>query len=200
MTELERIAAAILAAQHDPQSSRRRGPQPPRRPRPTPAEPEKERITMPALEIIARLPFRDARAKDRFGRPQVPHQYTVRAPATEADYVALWNAIEAHGVFARYGGQVKRYLHPGDARKYWHMGPLYQSVVINRMRLADDLERMRRQLRDETAFATRRAREDGCAYLITPLGHVLADTPEHRRLAEAELEGIVKVIQPGGGR
>ena len=57
--------------------------------------------------------------------------------------MVLWNAIDTGGVFERYGRARRRYLYPGDGRKYWHMGPLYQSRVLNRMRIEDDLERLR---------------------------------------------------------
>jgi hypothetical protein len=100
-----------------------------------------------ALEIIARLPWRKARAKNRWGRPQVPHEYTVRSrpPGTEADYVALYALIESSDVFEVYNRRRAPYLFPGDGRKYWHMGPLYQSVVNNRMLIEDDLPRLRRE-------------------------------------------------------
>src|SRR5262249_25692727 len=64
---------------------------------------------------------------------------------TEEDYVRLYNAIEAHGRFEYYNRRHKRYLYPGDGRKYWHMGPLYQSRIINRMKIKDDLPRLQRE-------------------------------------------------------
>ena len=100
------------------------------------------------LAVIARLSFRAAKTHTRWGQPQIPHEYTVRkpeAPEAEADYVALWNAIEKGGVVERFGRNRRRYLYPGDGRKYWHMGPLYQSQVINRMLIEDDLPRLRRE-------------------------------------------------------
>ena len=76
--------------------------------------------------------------------PFIPHEYTVRSPETEADYVALFNAIQADGVFERYKGRKKRYLYPGDGRKYWAMTTsLPYSRVLNRMRIEDDLLRLR---------------------------------------------------------
>jgi hypothetical protein len=91
------------------------------------------------LSVITQLDFRSARPQ-----PWGAHEYTVRVrddPQKEAAYVALWNAIETDGVFERWAGRRKRYLHPGDGFKYWHMGPLYQSRVLNRMLVADDLAR-----------------------------------------------------------
>jgi hypothetical protein len=98
---------------------------------------------VPILEVIARLHFRDARPQ-----PWGAHQYTVRVPDDpqgEADYVALWTAIEAEGVFERWRARKKKYLYPGDGWKYWHMGPLYQSKIVNRMKIEDDLDRLRRE-------------------------------------------------------
>jgi hypothetical protein len=51
------------------------------------------------LGVIARLPFRVAKTV-----PELPHQYTVRSPETEADYVRLFNAIQANGVFEKWKG------------------------------------------------------------------------------------------------
>jgi hypothetical protein len=72
---------------------------------------------VPILQVIARLSFRAARPQ-----PWGAHEYTVRSPENEADHVALWNAIEADGTFERWRGRRKRYLHPGDGWKDWHMG------------------------------------------------------------------------------
>jgi hypothetical protein len=77
--------------------------------------------------------------------PHEPHWYTVRSPETEAAYVALWTAIETEGVRERYKGHRKKYLYPGDGWKYWHMGALYQSRIINRMRIEDDADRLQRK-------------------------------------------------------
>jgi hypothetical protein len=96
---------------------------------------------MDILAIIGRLSFRVAKTL-----PHIPHEYTVRSPETEADYVALFEAIQRDGVFERYAGRKKKYLYPGDGRKYWAMTThLPSSRVINRMRIEDDLERLRRE-------------------------------------------------------
>jgi hypothetical protein len=49
-------------------------------------------------------------------------------------------------MFERWKGRKKRYLYPGDGRKYWAMtSRVWHSRVINRMRIEDDLERLRRE-------------------------------------------------------
>ena len=43
-------------------------------------------------------------------------------------------------------GRKKRYLYPGDEDKYWAMTTfLPQSRVLNRMKVEDDIERLRRE-------------------------------------------------------
>jgi hypothetical protein len=96
---------------------------------------------MQTLAVIRRLPWRFAKTM-----PHIPHEYTVRSPETEDDYVALFNAIMSHGIFEAYQGRKKRYLYLGDEFKYWAMTTaLFHSRVINRMRIADDLERLRQE-------------------------------------------------------
>jgi len=53
--------------------------------------------------------------------PEQPHEFTVRSPETEEDYVALFEAISAHSVRERYGQRWYRYLRPGDGWRYWAM-------------------------------------------------------------------------------
>jgi hypothetical protein len=97
------------------------------------------------LEIIRQLAFRVAKTM-----PETPHQYTTRKPynpALEAAYVALHGFIEASDVRELYKGRRKHYL-CGDGLKYWHMGALFAhgnvwSRIINRMKIKDDLERLR---------------------------------------------------------
>jgi len=50
--------------------------------------------------------------------PEIPHEYVVRSPDSEAAYVALFNAIMEHGVCERWAGRDKRYLYPGDGWRY----------------------------------------------------------------------------------
>ena len=46
----------------------------------------------------------------------------------------------------RWAGRYKRYLYPGDGWKYWAMTTeLQESRVINRTKIEDDLERLRRE-------------------------------------------------------
>jgi hypothetical protein len=93
------------------------------------------------LAVIARLPWRTARPQ-----PWGLHEYTVRTPASEADFVALFETIMRDGVFERWVGRRKRYLHPGDGRKYWAMTTaVWHSRVLNRMLIADDIDRLRRE-------------------------------------------------------
>jgi hypothetical protein len=100
----------------------------------------------PILRIIAQLEFRQARAKDRFGRPQIPHAYVVRGrpPGNEPLFEALFHAIQQHGRDQRYNRRKKKYLYPGDGFKYWTMSThLPSTTIINRMLVEDDIERLR---------------------------------------------------------
>jgi hypothetical protein len=96
---------------------------------------------MDLLSIIGRLPFRVAKTM-----LHITHEYTVRSQQTEADYVALFEAIQEGGVFERYNGRKRKYLYPGDGRKYWAMTTaINASRILNRMKIEDDLPRMRRE-------------------------------------------------------
>ena len=91
--------------------------------------------------VIDSLSFRFAKTM-----PEIPHEYIVRSPLNEAAYVALFSAIMEHGVNERWAGRYKRYLYPGDGWKYWAMTTqLGESQVINRMKIKDDLERLRQE-------------------------------------------------------
>ena len=71
-----------------------------------------------------------------------------RAPAKRSllSRTFVFNAIMADGVFEYYKGRRKRYLYPGDERKYWAMTTaLFHSRIINRMKVEDDLDRLRRE-------------------------------------------------------
>jgi hypothetical protein len=82
-------------------------------------------------QVAARLDFRSAKTMlDR------PHEYVVRTQENEADYLALFEAIQAHGQRSRYGKRWYRYLHPGDGYRYWAMTTAVgQSWIINRARV-----------------------------------------------------------------
>ena len=91
--------------------------------------------------VIGSLTFRFAKTM-----PEIPHEYVVCSPDNEAAYVALFSAIMEDGVYERWAGRYKRYLYPGDGWKYWAMTTeLRESRVINRMKIEDDLERLRRE-------------------------------------------------------
>jgi hypothetical protein len=80
-----------------------------------------------------------ARRQDHAGDPT--------RPETEADYVALFQAIQASDVRQLYRGRRKPYLLPGDGRKYWAMtSHLPSSHVLKRMLIDDDVPRLRRDL------------------------------------------------------
>ena len=92
---------------------------------------------------INSLSFRFARTM-----PDIPHEYVVRGQDNEVAYVALFTAIMEHGVYEQWAGHYKRYLYPGDGWKYWAMTTeVRESRVINRERIKDDLERLRREAR-----------------------------------------------------
>jgi hypothetical protein len=79
--------------------------------------------------------------RDRYFRfaktmPDNPHYYVRRADVEEADYVALWHAINKHGTWELYEGRRYKCLYH-DGWKYWYMGALYQSRIINRARVDD---------------------------------------------------------------
>ncbi len=95
----------------------------------------------PIRHIIGQLSFRAATTM-----PQIPHEYTVRGrpPGNERLYVALFNAIQQHGRDERYNRRKKKYLYPGDGYKYWAMTTHQPSSrVLNRMKIEDDLPRLR---------------------------------------------------------
>jgi hypothetical protein len=54
-------------------------------------------MTDDILVVIGRLAFRFAKTM-----PQMPHEYAVRSAENEADFVALFEAVQAHGVRERY--------------------------------------------------------------------------------------------------
>lgn len=62
------------------------------------------------------------------------HEYVVRSPENEDAYVALWNTIHEHGVAEKWQGRRYRYWRRGDW-KYWYMGALGQSRIINRVKV-----------------------------------------------------------------
>ena len=57
------------------------------------------------------------------------------------------HAIQQHGRDERYNRRRKKYLYPGDGFKYWSMDEalIAEARVLNRMRIEDDLNRLRRE-------------------------------------------------------
>ena len=85
--------------------------------------------------LIERLVFVFAKTM-----PENPHEYVVRASENEVDYARLYNAVKDHGRSEKWGRRRYLYLYPGDGWRYWYMGGLYQSRIINRARAAGDHE------------------------------------------------------------
>jgi hypothetical protein len=80
--------------------------------------------------------------------PTTPHEYVVRTPENEADYVALFRAVREHGVDERFQKRRYHYWYAGDGWKYWAMTTdEQQSRIINRAKVDD----AREQLADQTA-------------------------------------------------
>ena len=67
--------------------------------------------------------------------PEIPHEYVVRTPENEADYVALFHLIiEAACMRCRQ----YQYWYPGDGWKYWRMdNDIRYSRVLNRCRVVE---------------------------------------------------------------
>jgi hypothetical protein len=90
------------------------------------------------IQAISRLTFVFAKTM-----PELPHEYTVRRRAAdEADYIALFEAIQEHGVIERWKGRPGRYLYPGDGWRYWPMTAKLNSRLeynrhINRNRVEE---------------------------------------------------------------
>ncbi len=85
------------------------------------------------IDFLDRLEFRFAKAM-----ADNPHWYVVRKPENEADYVALYRAIEEHGQYEKWNGRRYKYWYPGDGYRYWYMGGLRQTNIINRAKVKPD--------------------------------------------------------------
>ena len=60
-------------------------------------------------------------------------------PANEADYVALFRAVQHHGVNEKFGKRRYRYWRPGDGFKYWTMTTdVRTSRIINRAKIDEE--------------------------------------------------------------
>jgi hypothetical protein len=90
-----------------------------------------------AVEVRAIVDALQWRAATSEQYRDIPHEYTVRRPAVETAYVALYEAIRRHGITERFERHGKvayyRYLHL-DGWKYWWMGALPVSRILNRAR------------------------------------------------------------------
>ena len=97
------------------------------------------RLAQPLLKLapmvdLSRLAFKFAKTM-----PEIPHEYVVRTPENETDFVELFHAVRQNGVEERFGRRTYRYWYPGDAWKYWAMpGDLPRCQVINRAKVDDD--------------------------------------------------------------
>jgi hypothetical protein len=87
------------------------------------------------------VPFDDSAWFDRlkfvFAKtmPQIPHEYVVRTAENEDAYVTLWKTINERGAYSSFGGRRYKYWYRGDGWRYWFMGGMYESRVINRARV-----------------------------------------------------------------
>ena len=70
--------------------------------------------------------------------PENPHWYVVRSPENEADYVALWQANHERGQYEKWQGRRYKCWRPGDGFKYWYMGGIKASHVINKAQVEGD--------------------------------------------------------------
>jgi integrase len=90
-----------------------------------------DKVPMSRMEKFPTLTFRFARTM-----PDIPHEYVVRSPENEAEYVQLFHTIEQNGVWEMFGGRRYQYWYPGDGFRYWRMHKLLaKSTVINRAKV-----------------------------------------------------------------
>jgi hypothetical protein len=84
-------------------------------------------------EFLSRLTFKFAKTM-----PENPHEYVVRKPENEADYVTLFQTCRREGQDEKFQGRTYRYWYPGDGWKYWTMtSDIRQSQIINRAKVDD---------------------------------------------------------------
>jgi hypothetical protein len=83
---------------------------------------------------LNRLTFKFAKTM-----PEIPHEYVVRTPENEADFVGLFHTVRQNGVDERWGRRAYRYWYAGDGWKYWAMPyDLPRCQIINRAKVDDD--------------------------------------------------------------
>jgi hypothetical protein len=70
--------------------------------------------------------------------PHVPHQYVVRKPHNEQEFLALFDAIQEHGIYEMWANQKKKYWYRGDGWKYWTMTTHRPSEnIVNRQKVLE---------------------------------------------------------------
>ena len=68
--------------------------------------------------------------------PECPHEYAIRSPANEQEYVRMFEAVRAHGIWQKWRGRKRQYWYAGDGYKYWVMTDKVQfSRILNRTRV-----------------------------------------------------------------
>jgi site-specific recombinase XerC len=89
-----------------------------------------DQVPMSRMEKFPTLVFRFAKTM-----PEIPHEYVVRGPENETEYVQLFHTIEQQGVWEMFHGRKYQYWY-SDGWKYWRMDKLLsKSQVINRARV-----------------------------------------------------------------
>ena len=90
-----------------------------------------EPVVPPPPAPITTLSFRVAKTM-----PECPHEYAVRSPENEREYVRMYEAVRKHGVYQRWRGRKRQYWYAGDGFKYWVMtSNIFQSRILNRTRV-----------------------------------------------------------------
>src|SRR5258708_31114104 len=94
---------------------------------------ENEQTPTPAITILS---FRFAKTM-----PDCPHEYAVRSPENEQEYVRMFEAVRQHGTWQRWRGRKRQYWYAGDGYKYWVMTDKVQySRILNRTRVDEPTE------------------------------------------------------------
>jgi hypothetical protein len=71
--------------------------------------------------------------------PEIPHEYVVRSPDNEADFVALFETINKHGRWGTFRGNRYRYWYPGDGFKYWSIKRVINRAKVDGAEVADKI-------------------------------------------------------------
>ena len=68
--------------------------------------------------------------------PECPHEYAVRSPENEQEYVRMFESVRQHSIWQRWRGRKRQYWYAGDGYKYWVMtSNVHQSRILNRTRV-----------------------------------------------------------------